>query len=136
MTRDRMTIDETRPTGRPANPGGPPVARLTLVPRADAPQGIVPMMYDFIFGDRDPVAEPGLNNGTPGNWWTVVAQSPELLEHCVTGFAFYRSDDREPPPVLRELAQSGVGWARGSRFVSSQPCKASRDTGGSEEKSE
>ena len=85
--------------------------RLRQVPRAEAPDGIVPVMYDFIFGDRDPVAEPGLSNGTPGNWWTVVAQSPELMEHCVTGFAFYRSEDRELPPILREIAQPRAGWA-------------------------
>ena len=108
--------------------------RLRPVPRAEAPDGIVPVMYDFIFGDRDPVAEPGLNNGTPGNWWTVVAQSPELMEHCVSGFAFYRSEDRELPKELRELAQTRVGWARGSRFVFSQHCKASRDNGVAEEK--
>lgn len=108
--------------------------RLRQVPRSEAPDGIVSLMYDFIFGDRDPVAEPGLNNGTPGNWWTVVAQSPELLEHCVGGFAFYRSEDRELPPELRELAQLRVGWARMSRFVFSQHCKASRDNGVPEEK--
>jgi len=86
-------------------------------------------MYDFIFGDRDPVAEPGLPNGTVGDWWTVVAQSPELLSHCVSGFAFYRSAERELDPKLRELAQLRVGWARGSRFVFSQHTKAARDTG-------
>jgi alkylhydroperoxidase family enzyme len=108
--------------------------RLRQVPRGEAPDGIVPLMYDFIFGDRDPVAEPGLRNGTPGSWWTVVAQSPELLEHCVSGFAFYRSDDREVPADLRELAQLRTGWARGSRFVFSQHCKAARDNGVSEDK--
>ena len=71
--------------------------RLRQVPRAEAPDGIVPVMYDFIFGDRDPVAEPGLPNGTTGDWWTVVARSPELLAHCVKGFQFYRSPDRELP---------------------------------------
>ncbi len=91
-------------------------------------------MYDFIFGDRDPVAKPGLPNGTPGDWWTVVAQSPPLLEHCVSGFAFYQSPERELPAPLRELAQLRVGWARGSRFVFSQHCKASRDHGVAEEK--
>ncbi|HWJ64346.1 MAG TPA: carboxymuconolactone decarboxylase family protein, partial [Acidimicrobiales bacterium] len=35
---------------------------------------------------------------------------------------------------LRELAQTRAGWARGSRFVFSQHCKASRDNGVSEEK--
>lgn len=91
-------------------------------------------MYDFIFGpDRDPVAEPGLHNGTPGNWWTVVAQSPELLAHCVSGFQFYRGD-RELPVDLRELAQLRVGWAAESRFVFSQHTKACRDNGVAEEK--
>lgn len=108
--------------------------RLSQVPRADATKGIVRVMYDFIFGDRDPVAEPGLPNGTTGDWWTVIAQSPDLLEHCVGGFAFYRSPDRVLQPELRELAQMRVGWARGSRFVYSQHCKAARDTGIAEEK--
>ena len=110
------------------------MTRLRQVPRDEAPEGIVTLMYDFIFGDRDPVAEPGLANGTPGNWWTVVAQSPELLEHCVSGFAFYRSEARELPKELRELAQLRVGWARGSRFVFSQHCKACRDNGVEEAK--
>ncbi len=108
--------------------------RLRPVPRDEAPEGIVTTMYDFMFGDRDPVAEPGLPNGTTGDWWTVVAQSPELLEHCVNGFLFYRSPARELPADLRELAQTRVGWARGSRFVFSQHCKASRDNGVTEEK--
>ena len=110
------------------------MARLTPVPRADAAEGIVTTMYDFIFGDRDPVAEPGLSNGTPGDWWTVFAQSPELMAHCVSGFAFYRSDERELPKELRELAQTRTGWAKESRFVYSQHCKASRDNGVPEEK--
>ena len=103
--------------------------RLRSVPRHEASEGIVTRMYDYIFGDRDPVAEPGLPNGTPGNWWTVVAQVPEMLQHCVGGFAFYRNPERELSPRLRELAQMGVGWARGSRFVFSQHCKAARDNG-------
>lgn len=103
--------------------------RLNQVTRAEASEGIVTTMYDYIFGDRDPVAEPGLPNGTPGNWWTVVAQVPEMLQHCVGGFRFYRNPERELSPVLRELAQMRVGWARGSRFVFSQHCKAARDNG-------
>jgi alkylhydroperoxidase family enzyme len=103
------------------------------VPRAEAPEGIVTTMYDYIFGERDPVAQPGLPNGTPGNWWTVVAQVPEMLQHCVGGFRFYRNPERELSPALRELAQMRVGWARGSRFVFSQHCKAARDNGVPEE---
>jgi len=110
------------------------VPRLSQVPRGDAPQGVVTTMYDFIFGDRDPVAEPGLANGTPGDWWTVVARSPDLLAHCVSGFQFYRSPDRELAADLRELAQLRVGWARASRFAFSQHCKASLDNGVAEDK--
>ena len=110
--------------------------RLRPVPRDEAPPGIVTTMYDLIFGDRDPVAEPGLPNGTTGAWWTVVAQSPELMQHCASGFAFYRSPARELPAPLRELAQLRVGWARESRFVYSQHCKASRDHGISDDKIE
>jgi len=105
------------------------------VARNDAEDGVVTEMYDFIFGDRDPVAEPGLHNGTPGNWWTVGAQSPELLAHCVSGFRFYRGD-RELPADLRELAQLRVGWAAESRFVFSQHVKACRDNGVGEAKIE
>ena len=108
--------------------------RVRQVPRDEAPDGIVTAMYDFIFGDRDPVAEPGLPNGTTGDWWTTAALVPELLQHSVDGFLFYRSTDRALSPVLRELAQTRVGWARASRFVFSQHCKASRDNGVSEEK--
>lgn len=108
--------------------------RLSEVPRSEAPEGIVTQMYDFIFGDRDPVAEPGLVNGTIGNWWTVAAQDPDFLQHSVAGFAYYRSSRRKLRADLRELAQTRVGWAAGSRFVYSQHCKASRDNGVAEEK--
>lgn len=134
LARDLMT-DRRAPRTVPgtADPEEPLVPRLRQVPRDEAPEGIVRVMYQFIFGDRDPVAQPGLANGTPGTWWTVVAQSPELLEHCVSGFAFYRSPDRELPAPLRELAQLRVGWARASRFVFSQHAKAARDNGVPEE---
>ena len=28
-------------------------------------------IFDMLFPDRDPIAEPGTATGTPGNWWTV-----------------------------------------------------------------
>lgn len=92
------------------------------------------MMYDFVFGDRDPVTKPGLDNGTIGNFWTVAAQDPDFLQHCVDGFLYYRSPNRKLRPDLRELAQARTGWAAASRFVYSQHCKACRDNGVAEEK--
>jgi alkylhydroperoxidase family enzyme len=87
------------------------------------------LLYGMLFGDRDPVAEPGTASGTPGNWWTVFALVPDAFDHTTTGFQFYRSPDRLLDPKLRELGQTRTGWARGSQFVFSQHCKASRDVG-------
>jgi alkylhydroperoxidase family enzyme len=92
------------------------------------------MMYDFLFGERDPVAEPGTTTGTPGDWWTVFANSPDIFEHAVQGFGIYRSSRRQLDPVLRELGQTRAGWAVGSQFVFSQHCKSCRLLGMSESK--
>lgn len=102
--------------------------RLKQVSRADADpfaQGI----YSLLFGDRDPVAEPGTATGTPGNWWTVFANSPDAFRHTTEGFQFYRSKKRKINPVLRELGQLRAGFAVGSQFVFSQHCKQARDIG-------
>jgi alkylhydroperoxidase family enzyme len=90
--------------------------------------------YELLFGERDPVAEPGTSTGTPGNWWTVFANAPDIFDHCIAGFQLYRSPKRKLDPKLRELGQIRVGWARGSLFVFSQHCKACRGVGIPEEK--
>ena len=105
--------------------------RLSQVSAADAPEHIQ-RMYNFLFGDRDPVVEPGTETGTPGDWWTVFALVPDCFDHAVEGFRLYRSPRRELDPELRELAQTRAGYARGSQFVFSQHCKAMRDLGFSE----
>src|SRR6185503_480313 len=110
--------------------------RLQQVPRADVDAPFVLSMYTRLFGDRDPVAEPGTATGTPGDWWTVFANSPDVLEHSVQGFALYASPDRKIPPELRELGQTRAGWLVGSQFVFSQHCKSCRALGFSEEKIE
>ena len=108
--------------------------RLRQVGRSEATAPIVTAMYDYVFGDRDPVAEPGTETGSPGDWWTVFANSPDILEHCVQGFGIYRSQKRKLDPVLRELAQTRVGWDAESRFVFSQHRKSLRALGVSEER--
>ena len=110
--------------------------RLRQIPRSEATAPIVLSMYDRMFGDRDPVAEPGTDTGTPGDWWTVFANSPAVLEHAVRGFGLYASPDRKVDPALRELGQTRAGWLVGSSFVFSQHCKSCRDLGFSEEKIE
>lgn len=110
--------------------------RLREVPRAEVTDPIVLRMYDRLFGDRDPVAEPGTATGTPGDWWTVFALVPDILEHATRGFGLYANPDRHIPPHLRELGQTRAGWLVGSQFVFSQHCKSCRAIGFSEEKIE
>ncbi|HEV7762875.1 MAG TPA: carboxymuconolactone decarboxylase family protein [Acidimicrobiales bacterium] len=93
-------------------------------------------MYQRLFGDRDPVTDPGTATGTPGDWWTVFANSPDVMEHACRGFALYASPDRAISAPLRELGQTRAGWVVGSQFVFSQHCKACRAYGFSEEKIE
>jgi len=112
------------------------VPRLGQIPRSDDNPKIVRRMYERLFGDRDPVAEPGTATGTPGDWWTVFANSPDVLEHAVQGFALYASPERKISPELRELGQTRAGWLVGSQFVFSQHCKSCRALGYSEEKIE
>jgi len=110
------------------------VPRLKQVPRAEADEKVALPLYNLLFGERDPVAEPGTATGTPGDWWTVFAVSPATLKHAAQGFAYYRDAERKIDPVLRELGQCWAGWATGSQFVFSQHCKSLRGLGVSEEK--
>lgn len=102
--------------------------------RSEATAPIVTTMYDYLFGERDPVLEPGTESGSPGDWWTVFANVPDILEHCVQGFGIYRSPSRKLDPLLRELGQTRAGWASQSLFVYSQHCKSLRALGVSEER--
>ena len=109
--------------------------RLREVPPGEA-HDAARAIYRMLFGDREFETAPGTETGTPGNWWTVFANVPDCFDHAIAGFAFYRSNRRKLDPQLRELGQTRAGYARGSQFVFSQHCKASRDVGLSEEKIE
>lgn len=111
--------------------------RLRQVPRSEVEDSVVRGAYDRLFGpERDPVSDPGTATGTPGNWWTVFALSPQVFRHAVAGFSLYqKSADRLSPP-LRELAQTRAGFVVGSQFVFSQHCKSCRAVGVTEEKIE
>jgi alkylhydroperoxidase family enzyme len=109
--------------------------RLQQIGRDDA-HPLAQQLYTMLFDDRDPVESPGTSTGSPGDWWTVTAAVPDLFDHIVGGFAFYRSADRLLDPRLRELAQTRTGYARGSRFVYSQHVKACREIGLTDEQIE
>ncbi|MCL4674134.1 MAG: carboxymuconolactone decarboxylase family protein [Sphingomonadaceae bacterium] len=108
--------------------------RLREVPLAEADSEVARPLYHVLFGERDPVADPGTATGTRGDWWTVFANSPDTLKHAAQGFAYYRSSRRKLDPVLRELGQTWAGYANGSQFVFSQHCKSLRGLGVSEAK--
>src|SRR6202041_201952 len=71
------------PTGRSgSDPTSRPIQnmpRLRQVPKDEATAPIVTTMYEWLFEGRDPVAEPGRWDGTTGDWWTVFANSPDIL---------------------------------------------------------
>ena len=82
-----------------------------------------------MFGDRDPVAEPGTATGTPGNWWTVMSLVPDVLKYFQQGGALYVGENRLVPRYFVELALVRTGFAAGSQFVYSQHCKGARGAG-------
>lgn len=106
--------------------------RLRQVARADAPPNVL-KYYDRLFGDRDPVAEPGTATGTPGDWWTVVALVPPVFDHATAHFGMFGmfSDKSvsKLDPKVRELGILRAGYVVGSQFVFSQHCKAARRIG-------
>ena len=108
--------------------------RLRQVSKGETTDETILATYRLLFGERDPVAEPGTATGTTGDWWTVFANSPDVFKHAVRGFGLYRDPARKLDPVLRELGQTRAGWAKGSQFVFSQHCKSLRGLGVSEEK--
>jgi AhpD family alkylhydroperoxidase len=104
--------------------------RLKAVSRAEAPAEIL-AHYKRMFGEsRDPTTHPGTSTGTPGDWWTVWANVPGILN----AFSAYPMGEASLDGVLRELAIIRTGYARGSQFVFSQHCKAARRAGVSDEK--
>ncbi len=104
--------------------------------RGEVTDDLVARTYDHMFGDRDPVTDPGTSTGTRGDWFTVFALVPDVLRHAVRGFSLYSSPNRKLNPMLREMSQARAGWAAGSQFVFSQHCKALRAAGASEEQVE
>ncbi|WP_420753815.1 carboxymuconolactone decarboxylase family protein [Rhodococcus sp. O3] len=107
--------------------------RLREVPRAEVTDEKILFFYDRLFGpDKDPAVDHGTIHATPGDWWTVFAQSPSVFRHAVRGFSLYRNAKLDPH--LRELGQARAGYARGSQFVFSQHCKQMRSLGMADEK--
>ena len=111
--------------------------RLRGVSKKDINE-VVGKFYQELFGDRDPVEEPGTATGTPGNWWTVFALVPYIFEHATNHFGmfgmFAEKSVSQLDPITRELGILRAGYTQGSQFVFSQHCKAARRFGLSDDK--
>ena len=111
--------------------------RLREVPKKNANK-YINKYYKALFGDRDPVQEPGTATGTPGNWWTVFALVPYIFEHATKHFGmfgmFADKSVSQLEGTTRELGVMRAGYTQGSQFVFSQHCKAARRFGISEDK--
>ena len=111
--------------------------RLREVPKNNANK-YINKYYKALFGDRDPVQEPGTATGTPGNWWTVFALVPYIFEHATKHFGmfgmFADKSVSQLDGITRELGIMRAGYTQGSQFVFSQHCKAARRFGTTEEK--
>ena len=108
---------------------------LKPVPRSELSTDTMKAYFNLLFGpDRDPLEEPGTATGTPGDWWSMFAISPEMFQHAVDGFKVYRSPTVKLDPVWRELGQTRAGWVVGSQFVYSQHCKSLRALGVADDK--
>lgn len=110
--------------------------RLREIPRREATNPFVEYIYGVKFGDRDFETAPGIATGAPGNFETVLAQVPDVLEHVVRGFNLWYSPDRKLDPFLKEIALLRVGWTCQCRFIYSQHCKVMRGMGASEQQIE
>jgi alkylhydroperoxidase family enzyme len=108
--------------------------RLTQPRRADLASEEIQATLQRVFGDRDPVEEPGTETGSPGDWWTTMAIEPGIFHLIELRHDWQRSPGRAIDPLLREMAIVRAGWARGSQFVFSQHCKLLRRLGVAEER--
>jgi hypothetical protein len=104
------------------------VPRLREVPRAEVTDEKIPFFYDRLFRTRQGSRRRSRHHPrTPGDLWTVFAQSPDVFRHAVRGFSLYRNVTLDP--LLRELGQARAGYARGSQFVFSQHCSRCAPSG-------
>jgi alkylhydroperoxidase family enzyme len=91
--------------------------------------------YDRLFPGKDPVSQPGTATGTPGSWWTVMALVPEVLTSFQASTRALHTL-AALTPYQKELGLLRAGFAKGSKFVYSQHCKAARRAGIPEDKIE
>jgi alkylhydroperoxidase family enzyme len=91
-------------------------------------------LYQQIFGDRDPVAQPGTATGSPGDYWTTLALVPDILKMAADALFALLQPGRKLEPRFRELAILRTAIVGDCRFEYSQHLKLARAVGISDAK--
>jgi AhpD family alkylhydroperoxidase len=91
-------------------------------------------LYQQIFGDRDPVAQPGTATGSPGDYWTTLALVPDILKLSSDALFALLQPGRKLEARYRELAILRTAIVGDCRFEYSQHIKVARALGVPEEK--
>jgi AhpD family alkylhydroperoxidase len=107
--------------------------RIRQVPLSEATPD-VRKIYQQIFGDRDPVAQPGTGTGSPGDYWTTLALVPDILKMYTDALFALLQPGRKLEPRYRELAILRTAIVGDCRFEYSQHLKVARTIGLSDEK--
>lgn len=91
-------------------------------------------IYQLIFSDRDPVAQPGTATGSPGDYWTTLALVPDILKMSSDVLFALLQPGRKLKPEYRELAILRTAMVGNCRFEYSQHLKLARQIGLPEDK--
>jgi alkylhydroperoxidase family enzyme len=91
-------------------------------------------IYQQVFGDRDPVAQPGTATGSPGDYWTTLALVPDILKMSSDVLFALLQPGRKLEARYRELAILRTALVGDCRFEYSQHLKLSRAVGIADQK--
>ena len=91
-------------------------------------------IYQKIFGDRDPVAQPGTATGSRGDYWTTLAVVPDIFKMASETVFALLQPGRVLDPRYRELAILRTAIVGDCKFEYSQHLKVARMVRLSEER--
>ncbi|HXR34634.1 MAG TPA: carboxymuconolactone decarboxylase family protein [Candidatus Binataceae bacterium] len=91
-------------------------------------------IYRQVFGERDPVAQPGTATGARGDYWTTLALVPDIYKLSSEQVFALLQPNRKLDPRYRELAILRTGIVGDCKFEYSQHLKVSRSIGISQDK--
>ncbi len=107
--------------------------RVRQVPLSEATPEIR-KLYQQIFGDRNPVAQPGTATGSPGDYWTTLALVPDILKLAADALFALLQPGRKLEPRYREIAILRTAIVGDCRFEYSQHLKLARTVGIAEQR--